>query len=333
MSVEWDGAEELDQDWESLLESLETPKPTIPNRLVLPATYDLWLDQPDRTGLLTLLREARATPSPDWKVLANKVSSREDNTYCVSSDGTPPTQASAEEKALLDEIKARAVSHTLSRVTGAVVENDNHALRFLTWLFRRCDAEIVPAMLDALEAPVGSHPFIYHHANRRLIYQGLGRVLSDRTQIRTVFDHLMALPVGKWTSMNHLACAAFLLSRTDEAVQVLERSEVDQLARIGIRLLDESLQNQTTNTLHYPPFLLLGLLRWRAIDNWALVAGTDPVAGEMLEAVERALPQLENMARVQRNLRRLYRALSGVRDELKGEGRNPDLLLEFAALT
>jgi hypothetical protein len=107
---------------------------------------------------------------------------------------------------------------------------------------------------------------------------------------------------------------------------------VDKLAKIGARTLRESIRRGQYNTLHYPPFLLVGLLRWRVVDNWALVAGIDSVADDMLDAVEYALPVLERQSRDRANLRRLYRALSDVREELKGEGRNPDLLLEFASL-
>ena len=332
MTVDWDNAEELDEAWETVIEGLETPKPTIPNRLVLPATRELWDDQPQRTGLLTFLREAHAASEPNWKVLANKLNSREGDAYCVSSDGELPAQTSAEETELLDEIRHRALEHTLARGEGKIVEDDNDALRFLTWLFKRCDSALVPELLKALEAQRGHHPFIYHQGNRRLIYQGLGRILSDRDSIRKVFDHLMAIPATQWKSMNHVACAAFLLSRTDEAPQILERSVVDTLAKIGARTLKESIRRGQFNTLRYPPFLMVGLLRWRAVDNWALVAGIDPVADAMLEAVQYALPPLERWAREKPNLRRLYKALNDVRDELKGEGRNPDLLLELASL-
>ncbi|WP_434056156.1 MAG: metallophosphoesterase [Roseibium sp.] len=82
----------------------------------------------------------------------------------------------------------------------------------------------------------------------------------------------------------------------------------------------------------YPPFLLVGLLRWRVVDNWALVAGSDAAADMMLEAVNYALPRLKRQAESRPNLLRLYKALSDVREELKGAGRNPDLLLEFASL-
>ena len=49
-------------------------------------------------------------------------------------------------------------------------------------------------------------------------------------------------------------------------------------------------------------------------------------------AVEYALPILERRSHDRANLRRLCRAVSDVREELKGEGLNPNLLLEFASL-
>lgn len=163
MTVDWDRAEELDEDWETVLKNLETPRPTIPNRLVLPATRELWEDQPRRTGLLTLLREAQESSKPNWELLANKLSSRENGAYCISSDGEPPEGTSPEDLALLTEIQGRALDHTLARVDGRIVDEDNDALRFLTWLFKRCDEALVPALIEALDVEVGHHPFIYHH--------------------------------------------------------------------------------------------------------------------------------------------------------------------------
>ncbi|MCY4259118.1 MAG: hypothetical protein OXC91_02485, partial [Rhodobacteraceae bacterium] len=332
MIVDWDGAEEIEEDWETVLAGLEIPKPTVPSRLILPATYWLWRDQPNRMGLSTLLREAQSPGQPDWRILANKLSSREGGAYCVSSDGDLPAEASAEERELLAKLQKRALEHTLERAKGTRAENDNDALRFLTWLFRRCDAEVIPELLKALDPRKGRHPFVFHPACQRLIYQGLGRVLSGREAIRRVLDHLLAILDTEWNSMNHVACAAFLLSRTDDAPRLLERAEVGRLACIGAEKLRESIRSGEHNTLHYPPFLLVGLLRWRLVDNWALVAGTDPIADIMLEAVEYALPSLERQAGIKANLRRLHGALSDVREELKGEGRNPDLLMELATL-
>ena len=77
---------------------------------------------------------------------------------------------------------------------------------------------------------------------------------------------------------------------------------------------------------------MVGLLRWRTVDNWALVAGSDPTADLMLEAVEYALPRLKRQSQLRLNLQRLYRALEDVAEELRGEGRNPDLLLDFASI-
>ncbi len=330
--VDWEAAEMLDQSWEQVLAELETSLPTIPARLVLSATRQLWIDQPDRVGLTTLLREALSTNSPNWKQLAGKVQSREGGAYCISSDGDLPPEITTDQAALLEDIQERAWKETVARARGAIARDNNDALRFLTWLFQRCDRRVIPELLAALDAPVGGHPFVFHHANRRLIYQGLGRILHDADPIRRVFDHLLAIPSEKWKSLNQVSCAAFLLSRTDHAARMLSRHEVEKLSEIAIRTLNEGINEKTLNTLHYPPFLLVGLLRWRIKDRRALVAGTDPVADRMLETVNAALPPLKRIALRRPTMQRLYQALEDVREELKGEGRNPNLLLELATM-
>ena len=333
MTIDWDSAEEVEQDWDTVLKNLETPKPTIPNRLILRATHELWIDQRKRRpGLSTLMKKALSGGEPNWADLANKLCSREGGAYCVSSDGYLPEKVSNEDRQLLADLQRKALEHTLARANGTLVDNDNNALRFLTWLFKRCDEEVVAELLKALLAQTGGHPFVFSPGNRKLIYQGLGRILSDGATIRKVLDHLLSLPDERWNSTHHVACAAFLLSRNEEAPQLLERTEVDTLARIGVRILRESIRRDQYNTLHYPPFLLVGLLRWRLVDNWALVAGEDPVADTMLKAVEYALPSLDRQSETRANLRKLHNALSDVREELMGEGRNPNLLMDLATI-
>ncbi len=333
MTVDWDGAEEIKKDWEAVLKDLKTPPPKIPSRLVLPSTYELWRDRPNRKGLSTLLREAQSLRQPNWKILADKLSSREGSAFCVSSDGDLPAETSAEERELLAKLQKSALKYTLERAKGILVEDNNDALRFLTWLFKRCDAEVIPEMLKALDASKGEHPFRYHHANQRLIYQGLGRVLSDSVAIRRVLDHLIAIDDIEWNSMDHIACAAFLLARTDDAPKLLERVEVERLALIGAEKLCHSIrEGKYSATLHYPPFLFVGLLRWRLVNNSALVAGIDKTADIMLKAVDYALPRLEREAIKKENLRRFHKVLSDVRKELKGEGSNPDILRDLVTL-
>lgn len=352
INVDWESAEEESQDWDDLISSLKFSSPTIPQRLVLPPTSELWewSNQPSEDdssgfseppqallddnspsyGLLSMLKRADSAASPNWSELAHQLSNRIRGRYfCVSSDGELPDTLPSEAVELLDRISARALKVSLDRAKGKIHDDNNDALRFLTWLFRRCDSRIVPELIKAMESPIGGHPFVYHPNSRKLVYQGLGRILSDSDSIRHVFNHLISIPQHKWISANHVACAAFLLSRTEYGPLLLQREEVDELALIGSNVMQKTKRERTYQNLRYPPLLFVGLLRWRHNDPYALIAEEDPVADMMLKSIKDALPDFKKVLSMNPAYPRLYKVLTDVCDELKGKGNNPNILIDL----
>lgn len=125
---------------------------------------------------------------------------------------------------------------------------------------------------------------------------------------------------------------AFLLSRSDTAPLMLSRSDVESLAARTIADFRRNIGGEYT-MFNYAPFLLAGLLRWRLKDPTALVSGVDPLAADFLTVVKEVEADLTGRRRPADNLqRRREKVLPILRDltaELRGEGSNPDLLLDI----
>ncbi|MFC6689638.1 hypothetical protein [Jhaorihella thermophila] len=329
--VDWDSAEELSQSWPELIDSLTPEMPTIPHRLVLPCGTDNWYPRRNRPGLLELLQQEVPALWPDWNLLASKLSNRPEGRYAVSSDGELPDDLPAEGRQLLARATELAETDVRARLDGGG-SHDNHSLKFLTWLFARCPDWVVPAMLDALGAGHGRHVFFANHQSRTLLLQGVGRTARAERDQRRAFDHLFGLPEGGWKK-DQMACAAFLLSRTDTAPMLLTRDEVEHLAKIAEAKVHEAVGRDFTTRYSYGPYLLVGLLRWRLKEPWALVAGRDETADRLLAATQRLADDLAGKVDGKPHLDRYLTVLEDVCKELEGKGTNPNLLVDLESFT
>ncbi|SFR36999.1 hypothetical protein SAMN04488005_1052 [Yoonia tamlensis] len=125
---------------------------------------------------------------------------------------------------------------------------------------------------------------------------------------------------------------AFLLSRSDTAPLMLERRHVKRLVARTIEDFRRNIGDSYT-MFTYAPLLLVGLLRWRLKDPLALVAGTEPLADDLLGIIDRAIVDLEGRVNVRESLQRrrnkFLPILYDIKNELQGEGTNPDLLLDI----
>jgi hypothetical protein len=183
MVVDWQKAEELDQGWEEVIESLEPEKPTVPNRLVLPCGTDTWFEQDNRPGLDELLDRELIKSQPDWGVLASKLSSRSFGKYSISSDGEFPDELPQSLRSQLQDTISIAEKDVHARLDGTG-SKDNQSLRFLTWLFHMCPEWVVPHLLDGAEAQTGNHPFVKSGGSRALMLQGIGRTAQVSLPLR-----------------------------------------------------------------------------------------------------------------------------------------------------
>lgn len=335
-TIDWDEAEEDDRTWEAIIDSLES-ETSIPPRLILKCGLRPWEESNRSAGLFELLETEPPRRHVDWGTLAAKLSSRPFGEYCISSDGELPSEIDGQSIHRLDRLTEMALEVTRARLRGegGAGTEDNAALRFLTWQFRRCPAEVAEWLIDCIESrslPIFSHPFVRHPRSWKLVYQGLGRISSGETLEKRVIRLLMASKVESWVWDTESACMAFLLSRSDSAPLWLSRADIERIAKRTIADFQRNIGTEY-NMFYYAPFLLAGLLRWRLKDRSALVLGIDPLGTDFLSIIERVEKDLSSRRRSSEKLKKKRKKylpiLNDLKAELAGDGGNPDLLLDI----
>ncbi|MFS8116686.1 hypothetical protein QD460_33900, partial [Rhizobium jaguaris] len=170
-------------------------------------------------------------------------------------------------------------------------------------------------------------PIFTQGAHWKLAYQGLGRVASNQHFELQAIHKVLGKPIDQWKWQKETAAMAFLLSRSETAPRLLTRKDVERLTKRILREFEENL-GSTYTRFQYAPMLLVGLLRWRVVEPFALVEGQDPKADKLVRAVERTIGDLKHQDRL-RALAKYGRILEHVLEELRGEGSNPELLLDI----
>ena len=328
-TVNWETATPQEKSWEALIESLQPTPPGIPNRQVLPCGLEVWHGKGGWPGLQSTLIRATKSGPIQWNELATLMSARPGGRYAVSSDGELPVGLTHDATMALEVVTEAAEDHVRDRLRGRV-KDDNESLRFLTWQFRRCPIWIVPHLLKALESRVGRHAFVQHHASRQLIYQALGRVVTEPDDLRRVFDHLLAINVQDWRR-NQLASAAQLLARTDAPVR-LDRGEIDTLGEVVIHANRRAIGGKYQTSYIYTPYVLVGLLRTRHRDPFSLVVGTDSLADRLLESTQDVIADMHQHFPHDISISKYRGVLKECCKGLAGHGLRPDILVEIDEL-
>ncbi|NDR58628.1 hypothetical protein [Aliiruegeria sabulilitoris] len=324
--VDWDGAVEQEMSWDEIIKEMQPDLPTVPNRVYLKSDLERWISQQGaQPSYLQLLTRSAKSGHYDWEVLADKASARFEGAYSVDSDGAIPDSVDLDGRRAYENAMIAASAEVKQRIE-IRRSPDNKPLRYLTWQFKGCPTDIVDEMMDALDDP--------NHVFRRpgfptLGLQGIGRAAQTPAQFRRAFGFLCRLQPHKWNK-NHVACAAFILSRNDEAPTQLRRTEVDTMAEVAERFLREAIQTGIGTRFIYAPFLLVGLIRYRLKEPHALVAGKDPVATRLAEAAEDVAEHFDTGLPLHQQ--RYLKVVRQMIDELRGEGSNPDLLLDIARM-
>lgn len=326
-TVDWEAAEEIEKDWDTLVAELATPAPTIPERLVLPCGLQAWHDSPRGPGLFSLLSHNVDRRRVDWDSLAARLSSRPEGRYCISSDGELPDAVPEPTRAQLTRLTERAVAELEEQIAGRAAP-DTGPLKFLTWQFRLCPASVADNLISALEGGGAVKRLFSHPSHWKLALQGLGRIAGSAAQEQAALGALLERRRERWNWQRETACTAFLLSRSDSAPTFLSRADVEALVARVVAEFRDNLGTDYTR-FYYAPFLLVGLLRWRLVDRYALVAGRDPAADRLDEAIDATLPDLRRAAARKPALRKYLKILEDARDELRGEGSNPELLMDI----
>ncbi len=327
--VDFDKAKVVEESWADILEKHKRRPPGVPDRVILECGMDVWEGVGNRLGLARFAKEEVLKPHPNWHRLAGFLSSRPGQKYAVNSDGKLPDGLGLDDVATLKKLIARALEEFETCLeTESYV--DNQALRFLTWTFRLCPRNVVPPMLAALEQ--SNHPIRVNNAWKTLVLQGLGRVSSAPNDIEFAFRAVMNESDDVW-KIHHIASVGFLLSRTDLAPRLLDVAVVERLSKIVSHRLSMELGGAYGSKFIYLPILLVGLLRWRMVEPWALVIGKDPMADRMAAPLDAIISDMEKRTASGEDLASYLKGLLATREALAEGGDPGNLLADLYQLT
>lgn len=327
--VDFDKAKVVGESWEDILEKHKIRPPGVPDRVILECGMDIWQGVSNRKGLAHFAKKEVLAKHPNWDRLTGYLSSRPGGKYAINSDGELPEGVRLDEEATLKQLIARALEEFETRLENGPY-NDNQALKFLTWTFRMCPGEVVPPMLAALEQQ--NHPIRVNSAWKTLVLQGLGRVASAPNDIQAAFRAAMNESDDDWR-IHHIASVGFLLSRTDVAPRCLDIADVERLSTIVSDRLSRELGGEYKQKFMYLPILLVGLLRWRLVDPWALVIGQDAMADRMAEPLDAIISDMKNRIASGENLTSRLEGLQATREALAGSENPGTLLADLYQLT
>ena len=335
--VDWENALEDTRSWDDIISSLEAPPPAIPDRMILPCGTGAWEESNRVPGMLGLLDMAVESRMPDWMLLSQKAMARPNDEYCVSSDGDPPIGLPDNARTNLDKIIRAAIAVTRERVELGPVraERNNAALQFLTWQFRRCPPEVAEWLLDCIgkhAGETGAHPFVWHESNWTLVYQGLARTAREGDVEGRILRAILDRDPETWNWRREIACLALLLSRSETAPRLLSRRDIECIGHRVIHEMKNELGSEY-NKFYYIRLLAGGLLRCRLTDRNALLAGRDPLGDGVCDVIDEVRRDLLNRRRPSAGLAkkrdRYVPKLAQIQDYLRGEGGNPNLLLDL----
>ena len=323
--IDFQEAEQLDETWEELLTNIKVGSVPIPERMVLPALLDNWLDDTDY-GLTYLVKREVDEDEPDWVSLERKIG------RAVSSDGDLPSSISEQTDTDLQLLTQKAFDHFVGRMEGRISAN-NISLRFLTWQFKRCPQEVCSRLIDFWEhygEDNFRHPIIRNVRSWNLLFQGVGRAVFDPDLERRALFELLSTPVERWHWEAQTACASFLVSRSKSAHKLLDFKLIENFLK---RVKIEFKQNLRSNyrEFRYAPFLLAGLLRYREVDPQFMVLGHDVRANGLIDMIEKTIKDISQSRSVNGYDRSKYTYwLSEIVKFIKCDDGNPKLLIDIS---
>jgi hypothetical protein len=283
-----------DRSEAEILKSLSTPLPGKPERLVYDAHLDLW-EGGDQVGegLSRLLEGFDVGDENDLEKLygligrSYKPFGQSQKFYALSTDGEPPKDASMTDVMALDGVLHQLVATILASVSTNDRTASNRSLLCTTWTFTRCPIALQDEMLKTLSNSF--HPFHRFHQWQRVLLHGIGRTASTRDRIRRALELSLALPQNAWTR----ACQSFLLSRRPLAPHALDDKLVAQLAQSTVDALNDQLTARNfKQDFAYTLYVITGLLRYREVQPYALMADRPGAARVLNDLLKRILARL-----------------------------------------
>lgn len=336
--LDWNGLEAIDATREEVLAKLARPRPVVPQRLRISPDIGLWDGSMRAPGLASALRDFHAAARPSLHDLSQSLASGYRNVgagqrlpfFAVGSDGDLPVGLDPHLAGQLDAAIEMARQQLRAAMAGRELK-DNGALRALTWIFARCPAEVRSELFQAARnaADRKSHPFLAPPQARTVVVQGLGRVTIDEAILREAIP----LAVAHLDNTNFMAALAAMLSRAPMAPAVLSSMDVEHIAdRIRIKITSCIMDRKFNIGFRHALTSIVGVLRVREYDPWALLSDRSSAANIMHSEVERAANVIGLRQRSIRAAQALLSVLPEIAKLLAGREGRPDILEAIEAI-
>ena len=108
-TIDFQTAKILDETWEEILKKIKIGAVPIPERIVIAANIEKWVDSEEEEGLTSLINREVDKEHPNWKLLSKKM-----DFYAISSDGELPKDIDLRTEENLNKLSLLALSNSIS---------------------------------------------------------------------------------------------------------------------------------------------------------------------------------------------------------------------------
>jgi hypothetical protein len=156
-------------------------------------------------------------------------------------------------------------------------------------MYERCPPKVVREIVRAVECALNGkeHVFLAPKASTTVVMHGAGRIVREPSDLIELIPKVLDWLTDARSLNNGLGLLAALLSRPAETPRVLPQIGIDRLAgglhKILHRLTTERISG---SRLKYSLISIVGILRIREINPWALVANRSPWAASFVKILQ-----------------------------------------------
>jgi len=326
--LDWMTLERENRSEEEILASLRRSRPVVPNRVHQQPGMLPWEGTPDREGLSSLLARFDLDRQGYLATLAAAIRwnpKQQDGSRirAIGTGGDLPPELSREAQLNLQQATEFLSKHLEQRVSARQELPDNDALLALTWMYERCPAEVTREIIRAVNCAIEGrqHIFLAARASATVVMHGAGRSVREAQDLFELIPKVVDW-LGDAPALNNgLGLLAGLLSRPVETPRVLLRLDMDQLAKGLLRILRRLTKQRVAGSrLKYALMAIVGLLRIRELDPWALVVDQSLLAASFVKTLEAETTYLRGI-----RARTTLESISEVIKMLQGAGGRPDI--------
>lgn len=279
---------------QEILTSLRGKRPIVPHRVLQPPGMLAWDGVPGREGLSSLLARFDVSRDGDLANLARtiRLNPREDDgsrSRAIGTDGDLPPGLSLEAQLDLHRVIKLLAQHLEHQVSVGRGLPNNDALLTLTWMYERCPPDVVREIVRAVKCALSGdyHVFLAPKASTTVVMHGAGRVVREPSDLIELIPEALAWLGDARPLNNGLGLLAALLSRPVETPRILPQLGIDRLAFGLNNILHRITRERIAGSrLKYALISIVGLLRIREIEPWAMVADRSPSAASFVKILQ-----------------------------------------------